>query len=595
MRKADRNLGIIIISVIIVVIIQLIRMDYIIVWNRLENYINELKPEDLKVFNYYIEQADNTLLLYDETNSMVKENIEVQLNNLRVKYDSVNVKTQEVDFSGYQKVLISFSNWDLVDFGKLLSFVSDGTNLVIFSAPDTRSHNFLIYYRKVGIYEYGDFVQYDSYQMNEDILIGRKGKEYLWEEPFDGGLLVRLSEECKIYMTANKNLPVIWEIPFGKGKIIVYNGLNSESKLFRGILTGIIARAGECFVYPVINAKVFQIDDFPSPFIADSDKLKSLYGLDYSRFVNEIWWPDIVSTIRKYNIKYTGFIIGTYNDNVEPPFGFEDVIETNLLIYGRELVKYGGELGLHGYNHQPLELENSGHDFGYNPWKQMDNMIDALEHVKALIRKVYPFYNVCSYVPPSNILSEEGIQALKTVFPNLKAICARYQGEDYEYLQEFSVRSDGIVNFPRITSGYRYNSIDDFVMASGITSLGVISHYIHPDDIIDEERSRGLDWGGLLKELDKMLKDIDDNYKWIEAVTTAQAAVKTKKYFETDISFEKNQNGITIYCDKLYDYFDVMVYTEKPLKRNSRNIVKVSDNYYLVRLTKNNTVLSFED
>ena len=50
---------------------------------------------------------------------------------------------------------------------------------------------------------------------------------------------------------------------------------------------------------------------------------------------------------------YTGVLVETYNDKINGSFE-ERLVEENLLTYGQDLIKMGGELGVHGYNHQSL-------------------------------------------------------------------------------------------------------------------------------------------------------------------------------------------------------------------------------------------------
>ena len=58
------------------------------------------------------------------------------------------------------------------------------------------------------------------------------------------------------------------------------------------------------------------------------------------------------------------------------------------------------------------------------------------------------------YVPPSNVLSEEGRALLASkYFLQIRTIASNYFSGEFAYVQEFEAADDGIVEQPRIISG----------------------------------------------------------------------------------------------------------------------------------------------
>ena len=128
-----------------------------------------------------------------------------------------------------------------------------------------------------------------------------------------------------------------------------------------------------------------------------------------------------------------------------------------MVSYGRELLKINGELGLHGYNHQPLAPAGYNQvDLDYKHWEDTKNMEQALTELKNYITDVYPDYEFRSYVPPSNILSPEGRAAIRKVFPSVNIFCALYDGayEEKCYYQDYDRLEDGTYNIPRYSAGF---------------------------------------------------------------------------------------------------------------------------------------------
>ena len=104
------------------------------------------------------------------------------------------------------------------------------------------------------------------------------------------------------------------------------------------------------------------------------------------------------------DIKYTGVAIGTYQNKVTPPFeNFTGKNRNTYLLFGRELLSHGGEIGIHGYNHQPLLLPPDPVDkaLEYVPWNSKEDMERSLDALQRLVYNFFPNEKLKTYVPPS--------------------------------------------------------------------------------------------------------------------------------------------------------------------------------------------------
>ena len=122
------------------------------------------------------------------------------------------------------------------------------------------------------------------------------------------------------------------------------------------------------------------------------------------------------------------------------------------------LLNNGGELGFHGYNHMPLCLEGIDEDkqYGdYKLWKSSEDIETALEELRNFSEKLFPENDFCVYVPPSNIISKDGIKALTQADSNIKIIASVFikDAKEAAYEQEFGVDENGIINTPRTKIG----------------------------------------------------------------------------------------------------------------------------------------------
>ena len=56
-------------------------------------------------------------------------------------------------------------------------------------------------------------------------------------------------------------------------------------------------------------------------------------------------------------------------------------------------------------------------------------------------------------------------------------------------------------------------SFDRFSIMNGLGLYGVFSHFIHPDDIFDEDRGAGLTWQELYKSYSDTLNMVHEQYQ----------------------------------------------------------------------------------
>ena len=129
----------------------------------------------------------------------------------------------------------------------------------------------------------------------------------------------------------------------------------------------------------------------------------------------------------QYGVKYTGLAIESYDDLVDGTTGALPDTGT-FLNFGNMLLRKGGELGYHGYNHQPLCLGNrdyKGH-YNYKTWLSEQAMKTSFDHLVDLCKNLFPDADFALYVPPSNLLSDEGRAFLLKEYAQIKTISGIY-------------------------------------------------------------------------------------------------------------------------------------------------------------------------
>jgi hypothetical protein len=360
-------------------------------------------------------------------------------------------------------------------------------------------------------------------------------------------------KEFQLYLSTHNRIPLLWKTDYGNGKFIIFNGTMLNEKNNRSILVNTIVLSRDTFIYPVANIKMVHIDDFPAPIPSGANEaIMDEFNRNIPQFYREVWWSDMIKLAKRYNLIYSGFIIENYSNDTEPPFKSPGRIdEENFLVYGKELLNLGGELGIHGYNHQSLAPEGFiKQDLGYNSWANQEDMEESLLKLQDFINSVFRNYTIRSYVPPSNILSAMGRSAVVSSIEDLKVIAGvylpNYEGDVYE--QEFEIAPDGIVEFPRVSSGYHYKPETMWAIYNVLNTHGIFAHFIHPDDILDPDRSRNLSWSELTEDYEAILDEVNRDFSWLNSYTISQGTDEIIKYLEVKPYIDYAGDFINIYC-----------------------------------------------
>lgn len=472
-----------------------------------------------------------------KSSAQAEEQLISILNSMRVAYTMEDISSSSIStLDEYENIVIACSN--LESFQSIImdifNWVKGGGRLMFAQTIDITPLFQGIKF-KLGIFEGGEsYCAVDSFTFETDFMIGGKGRTFYIDDSYESSLVVSLDDRSTIHMVSggDKRFPLIWEIEYGLGKIVVNNhGLCIKAA--RGILAAAYSLLDDVCAYPVINSSSFFLDDFPSP-VPDNynEYISKDYNVSVANFYRNIWWPDILELGDKYNLKYSGMIIEQYSDEVQMPF--ERTQDTSdFKFFGGMLLKAGGELGMHGYNHMPLCLSNidyTEHFESYVNFRTMEDMMASLKELEEFIGTIFPDVTVTTYVPPSNVLSDEGRSMIRDYLPEIKVIASTYFEGGLAYEQEFEVSQDGIIEFPRVVSGC---NLDNFMEMGAFSELNlhyVNSHFMHPDDVLDPDRGAEEGWESLKVSFEEYLSWLYAAVPDIRNLTATEGALAIEAF-----------------------------------------------------------------
>ena len=519
--------------------------------------------------------------------------------DMRVGTEVVDLQKQTLpELEAYETVTVLLKSLEPLKENVLdiCSWVKEGGS-VLFALTLQKETYVSMIEQKLGIISSGyQNAEVSSIYFEKDFLIGG-GRSYMITDPFDSAWKVQLDETARVYARIGdeNGMPLIWERNYGKGKFVIDNfGLTEKAvRVFYAASYSLLTDAG---VYPVINGSVFYLDDFPSPVPSgDGTYVRRDYNTSIAEFYSNVWWPDMMTLAAKHGVKYTGVIIENYEDDTDGEITEQTDVQ-RFQYFGNMILHQGGELGYHGYNHQPLSLSNV--DYGtvlpYKTWTSLDAMEKAVDELIRFGKKMFPATELSVYVPPSNVLSEEGRKLLGEKFPEIRSIASNYFSGEFAYVQEFETAEDGIVEQPRIISGA---VIDDYMQMAALSELNmhfVNSHFMHPDDLLDEDRGAALGWEKLKKRLDEYMTWLNESAEELRNLTGSELAGAVQRYGALTVDKEITEKEIRLHLGHLYDeaYLMVRINEGKPGDVTGGELVNITGNLYLLRAEESEVVIA---
>ena len=524
------------------------------------------------------------------------------LTDMKVGFAQVDLAEEPLPaLEGYRTVVVTLSNLSALGENvlALADWVEQGGRALFASALQKTSGSMLLE-QKLGILssDYG-YSQVDNVRLNEDFMIGG-GKTYAVTDGFDSAWTVELSERAEVFAVTDSDrpTPLVWRTACGEGTFVVVN-LGFCEKSTRGFYAAAYSLLEPVCVWPVLDGATFYLDDFPSPVPGgDGVYLRRDYGTTVSEFYANIWWPDMLALAERYGFAYTGAVIENYGDDtLSEPERQLDV--SRFQYFGNMLLRAGGEIGYHGYNHQPLctGTTDYGGELPYHTWPDEAAMAAAMQELTEFVDGQFPAGEHSVYVPPSNVLSAEGRRLLGQQFPGIRTIASTYFVDGLAYGQEFGVAEDGIVEQPRFTSGA---VLDDYMKMTALSELNmhfVNNHFMHPDDLLDEDRGAALGWEELKRRLTEYMDWLYTAAPCIRRLTGSELSGAVQRYAMLAPRATRTGQTLTVELGHFVDEASLLVRLNegRPAGVEGGELIPLTGTLYLLRAEQPAVTITLEN
>lgn len=555
----------------------------------------------------YTAADKNTLLLYhsyDKSSQETYEQFDIILKDMKIGADRIDLADSVVpEFDTYSLIILLFSDLSLVgeSLVEICEWVYAGGNAFLPLTLDKNVYSSAIE-NKIGIEASYENSCVESIYINEDFMVGG-GQAFPVVDAYESARTVQLNKNTTtvhVSIGQKGGVPLIWEADYGEGKFVV-NNMGMCEKVYRGFYAASLSLFEPVFVYPVINGSAFYLDDFPSQIPeGNSEYISRDFKTTIRDFYINIWWPDMMNLSDKYNLKYTGLAIESYDDLVDGTTDAEPDTATFLTL-GNMILRKGGELGYHGYNHQPLCLSNSDYKgiYDYKTWESKEAMIKSFQHLVDFCEELFADVKMSVYVPPSNLLSLEGKHMLIENFKSIKTLSGIYLPDDsldFSLLQEFEVEENGIVSQPRIISGC---DVDDHMRIGALSELNfhyVNNHFTHPDDALDPERGAELGWKEMAKRFEEYLHWLYTAAPGLRNFTGSELSAAIQRFVAVTPHIITNEDSMEIWLEYFQDNAQLMLRfnEEKPNQVTGGTLTHLTGDLYLLDATNDTVTITFQ-
>lgn len=495
------------------------------------------------------------------------------------RYDSLSQAAR--DRNGAPFLIVDGAYLTDEDAATLSELSRQGRHVVVSDLPDLSVLRHEIRLQStLGIAEVYGEVTLEGVKLFSGLVLGGETVYTEYEMTVPG---VRLREAVTAYMVAwaesgpiaemdGTDLPVlIWSYAPDAGKVYVVNGDFLTSSQGAGLLTGFAANSSPVYVYPVVNAQISVVQNFPMIADENSETMEQEYGQNSVSVFRDILWPAITA------IGYDTGDVFTTTASLRLDYTRTDELNPFLIqFYYEQITRESGEIGLSGAQISDLSLE------------------EKLESDLALWREEAPNYEFLTFQPGGADeseylpLLEEG-RALESVRTVLTAYDEEEAGPFFRYV------TDSVLALPTYMDSTVIENTDDFRARCLQTAYG---YYAANVDAARVAYPTGLEdtWNRMSEEWSKNYRPYRVPFECFDKMTAAQADARVRDYLalEFDVSAQDGVVLLTVNSEAQTNYFILRTHGDAVAEITGGACEEIEDGWYLISAEESSVRIRLE-
>lgn len=468
------------------------------------------------------------------------------------------------------------------DVEMLKSLAEQGRNLVVSGLPDVqvmdRNRDLM---RALGILRIEEYeIEVDGFKLFAGLVIGGETVYMDYEQQMPYAMLddsvtayaVAQSEDAWIQDVENEELPaIIWRYAPDVGKVYVVNGDYLTGQLGVGILTGFAADTDEVYVYPVANAQVSVVENYPVLTDENPEVMEQEYGQDSSIVFRDILWPSIVA------IYYDTDDAMTVTAAPRLDYDGQGEINENLMdFYYEQVTKETGEIGLSGYQVSDVPLR------------------EKLQEDLELYKEVLPDYEIRTF--QAGGLEEEDYERLVGeghLLSDVDTVLTDYDGDSAESF--FTYLDNGVLQLPVYMDSRVMEDEDDFRSRCLQTAYGYYGTAVDTSKVIYPE-SDDDSWNIISNDWSKNYRPYRTPFEAFEKTTATEADRRVRNYLALEYEAQIGEDRIEITADSPdgASYYVVRIHGKEIGEVTGGTCEEIEKGWYLVTVEDESVQITLE-
>ena len=520
----------------------------------------------------------------DAVSLSLRDSVELALESLGSRYAYTQELSSGEAAGGWDGIIITRTYLPDYEIMEELFDYSRNGGLLIFAVRPETNEVFKSIYQQLGIYEHYYYKESKGFHAVPGLLSsGSFDISYAEDGEWLLNSIIELHvrDECRILAENDDGAPLIWDLDYGSGKILVMNNSLMTYKSSGGFFLSVMSHVNGPLMYPVINAKAFAIEGFPIPSDVNSDYLKKEYLRSGSSFLRELWWPSMARLSASAGIRYTAGVLTGYASEASFASGAVLSEDMDFGFYAKEIARYGGEIAFTGFNQKPLFFSNLKAGMDFDPWSSPETAGLRTGESLNWIAEILPRYRLYTFLPTERVMDDEGYEIIRGLMPELQAVCGDFTDKQRFY-QNFTVDEYDIAQFPVVTSGFVMEDIDSWNLMNAVTANGVIFHSANAADVM-LETDPDKNWSSISQDFLQFCESYMGDTP-LDSLTVTEAALRLREMESMKVSLEYGESSIDVRIENMPQKASFMLLSPDTRPENQPGIAcsEIHEGKYLV-------------
>ena len=460
------------------------------------------------------------LIVDDNTESIVARNVAEWCALYKSGVQKLNALPDvKNEYSSVSTVFVTTSNIETVCPTETLKKVLQDGIEIIFCISPTISEGNAELLKLLGIRQYGAPYIQRGMDVLEGMLLGGMFRS---EKISVNTRKIFIDGTAKVFACGynkeirnEENVPLIWRTYYGGTAVYVINSDLMLKKSGMGFLSGLISVALDTYIYPIVNAKVTVLNNYPMLTSEYDASFNRIYNRGVQNFTRDVIWSDLLSGLNSLELSFTCYATAGFNAST---LGNYAINNDTLSFFSKEFYKHKCEFAV-------------GNPFYDTPQDKthVEMVVSALHNRLSK----YTIHSALTKIPGDFSIPGISVTSVPGLFD------AAEKSVSFSYINKTAV------NLPVTVEGTEIDDKEILETRLMATAMGYISYGVDYGPVYTNDSGDDL-YRRFNRDFGDSMYAIMFPFKNIEAQTATGAANRMRAFLNTDVEVSQNGRDIKI-------------------------------------------------